>query len=240
MAARTLSLSVEASRLITAVDRNFGESRVKNGKSQTTRRFPTDGRAFEVFREWVIELVQLGCGPEDSLFPPDTALNAPWMLALSSREPIEPWKTDAPVRRAFRRVCDHADLSYYNPHSARHYLRAIRDDFCRAAAERKAWSHNLGHEGGQITEDHYAKMTDDQRDDIFRRILARVMHTDEEKNLMLDYHEHLLIPGTPEFERAERLVEARRKRRRAGSCSQPTHRLPDIAPCMPAFCVPAD
>ncbi|HEY8594838.1 MAG TPA: hypothetical protein VIL84_06315, partial [Devosiaceae bacterium] len=79
--------------------------------------------------------------------------------------------------------------------------------------ERRAWPHNMGHETEQITELNYAKMTDDQRDEIFARLTARDDATEDDKDLLLRYYEHCLTRGTPEFEAAEALAHARRVRR---------------------------
>ncbi|MCP4316592.1 MAG: hypothetical protein GY789_11405 [Hyphomicrobiales bacterium] len=188
--------------------------RIKNGKYQTNSWFPLLEPYDQIMVDWIGELLKLGCSEEDALFPPDEFLRSPRRLSKQNREPIEPWKTDSAINRAFKKACDFADLPYFNPHSARHFLKSIRDDFCRTAEERKAWSHNLGHEKEQTSELHYAKMTDQRRDIIFESFLAGDAETPADKDLLLKYYEHQLTRGTPEFERAEQLSEARKERRK--------------------------
>ncbi|MDF2372684.1 MAG: tyrosine-type recombinase/integrase [Rhizobiaceae bacterium] len=192
--------------------------RVKNGKSQTTFWFPIDERFAHIVIAWIDELSKLGCRSQDALFPPNAALGRIRDLSKTDREPILPWQTDSAVRRAFRNGCKSAALQYFNPHSVRHYLKSIRDEYCRTAEERKAWSHNMGHENEQVTEDNYAKMTDSRRDEIFSTLSPGSRETEAEKDLLLDFHEHQLVRGTPEFELAKQLDDERRKRREKGEC----------------------
>ena len=188
--------------------------RVKNSKSQTTLWFPIGDPAEGIVRSWVEELGQLGCMPADALFPPNEVMETPRSLSKQDRNPIEPWQSENSIRRAFRRGCETAGLPYFNPHSARHFLKSIRDDHCRTAEQRKAWSYNMGHEDEQVTEINYARMTDERRDALFESLVAEDSETVEELHLLVAYHEHQLMPGTPEFERAEQLADARRSRRR--------------------------
>lgn len=186
--------------------------RVKNGKSQTTFWFPIDERFAQIVTAWIDELDKLGCGPQEALFPPNAAFDFPRRLSKTDREPILPWQTDGAIRRAFHRGCQSAGLPYFNPHSAKHYLRSIRDEICRTSDQRKAWSYNLGHENEQITEANYAKMTDDRRDEIFSNLSVGNLETEQEKDLLLAYHEHRLASDSAEFKLAERLSEERRRR----------------------------
>ncbi|WDR03565.1 hypothetical protein PSQ19_05610 [Devosia algicola] len=107
-------------------------------------------------------------------------------------------------------------MPYFNPQSARHYLKSVRDEFCHTADQRRAWSYNFGHENEQITKANYAKMTDQRRDEIFANLSIGNIETEAEKDLLLAYHEHRLQPGSPEFERAEQLHEERWRRMRKG------------------------
>ena len=187
--------------------------RVKNGKSQTTRWFPLGRDIEQIIIDWVEQQIRLGYGPEDALFPADTDLRSTMGLSVPGRHTVEPWKTDQGVRRAFHLGCASAGLPYFNPHSARHYLISIRDEHCKTAEQRKAWSYNLGHENEKITEANYAKMTDRRRNEIFDKLVMGHVETEDEKDLLLQYYEHRLVPGTFEFEQAEHLAGERRLRR---------------------------
>jgi site-specific recombinase XerD len=190
--------------------------RIKNGKSQTTRWFPLGEQLEQVVIAWVQEQIKFGYGSDDALFPADADLSLTISLPPSGRRTIEPWSTDQGVRRAFHLGCASAGLPYFNPHSARHYLISIRDEHCKTAEQRKAWSYNLGHENEKVTEASYAKMTDQRRNEIFDNLMVGDVETEGEKDLLLAYHEHQLTPGTPEFEQAQRLHEERLRRRRRG------------------------
>jgi hypothetical protein len=52
-------------------------------------------------------------------------------------------------------------------------------------------------------------MTESQSAELIDRMRSEQKWLDEEKELMLDYLQHFLTRGTPEFERARTLVEAR-------------------------------
>lgn len=204
--------SIDAQRKIVVQDATF--MRIKNGKSQTTRWFPIGAHLEKVLVAWLEEQSALGYGPRDALFPPDAHLSRVSGLSGSNDRIIEPWMTDQGVRRAFRVGCESAGLPYFNPHSAKHYLVSVRDEYCRTPEQRKAWSYNLGHEHEQITESSYAKMNDQRRNDAFDKLMAGDVETEAEKDRLLAYHEHRLSQGTPEFDLAERLHEERRKRMR--------------------------
>ncbi|MEQ1950100.1 phage integrase N-terminal SAM-like domain-containing protein [Mesorhizobium yinganensis] len=188
--------------------------RIKNGKSQITAWFPIGGPLAEILSAWIKEMIDLGFVGNDALFPSDQLLTTHKMLLRDSNHmPIEPWSTDAAVRRAFRRGCAAAGLPYFNPHSARHFLRSVRDMFCRTPEERRAWSHNLGHERESTTELNYAKMTDRRASEIFKQMKIGSFETNAERDLLIAYYEHDLIPGTPEFGLAERLSYERKSRK---------------------------
>lgn len=191
--------------------------RVKNSKSGEIAWFPVGRHVEAIVIAWIEEMTALGGMPEDPLFPPDAALQMRSRLLRTGGNPIAPWGTDAGVRRAFHRGSEAAGLRYFNPHSIKHHLKSIRDEFCRTPAQRAAWSYNLGHENERTTEINYAKMTSEQCSTTFVAIRQGNTETEDEKDLLLAYHEHELVPGTPEFERAEALFEARRRRRKPRS-----------------------
>jgi integrase len=146
--------------------------RIKNSKSQTTFWFPRQRQAEDIVVGWIEELIAKGAQPGDALFPPDLNLAYEQRLTRTYPGSVEPWKTDAGVRRAFRNGCGQAEVNYFNPHSIKHYLKSVRDEFCRTPEHRQAFSYNLGHENEKITEACYAKMTDTRRDAIFMILQA--------------------------------------------------------------------
>ena len=195
------------------VDQDGTQVRTKNGKSVITTWFPVSDLALRIIVEWMSELEALGIRSDDALFPPDTWLDNACRINQSSRSTIEPWQTAASVRSAFIKSCAHAGLAYVNPHSIRHCLASLQEDYCRTAEERKAWSMNLSHSSTVTTENHYRKMTPQQA----RQVMGRLIETDRLGNadlhLLLAYHEHLLMPGTPEYKRAAALALKRQQAR---------------------------
>ena len=71
---------------------------------------------------------------------------------------------------------------------------------------------NLGHDSEEVTWTYYGKVTDARREEIFEVFEQDQTATSIETDLMLAYHEHRLIPGSPEFEQAQDLIEQRRQR----------------------------
>ena len=188
------------------------ESRIKNSKTQTTWFFPGDSIFVEVLTKWVRELERLGAMGDDALFPPDQELGRVAHWTFRGDKPIAPWTSSRGVEKAFRRASEAADLPYFNPHSARHNVFFRKDKYCSTWRQRKAWSHNGGHESEAITERNYAKMTDEECRQVFSELTQSTGETLEDKDLMIDLQLGKLFPGTPEHARATRLVRARMDR----------------------------
>ncbi|MEX0955509.1 MAG: hypothetical protein WDZ83_09890 [Rhizobiaceae bacterium] len=142
-----------------------------------------------------------------ALFPPNAWLEHPRRLWKPDRKRIEPWGTGNSVRRAFQKSCRAAGLPYFNPHSVRHLLAELANQMCRSERERAAWSHNFGHESLGITRSHYAKMTDEIRDEILSQLATKPSNDVEELEMMLRLHAHCYQRDTPEHERASKLWE---------------------------------
>jgi integrase len=114
-----------------------------------------------------------------------------------------------PRSEAFR-LASRGVTQDYSPHSARHTLAHLGDQLCRTGEQRKAWSLNLGHSSEAITWAHYGKISDTRCDEVFEAFDEETPATSNEAELMLAYHEHRLMRGTPEFDLAEELVERRK------------------------------
>lgn len=192
----------------------------KNGKSIKVCFFPT-GNEFELpLSSWMEEMRALGAMPEDPLFPPNAALEHRNMLVRRNGAPIAPWASSDAIRRIFTEGCKMAGLPPYTPHAAKHCLADLGRRICRTEEEHEAWSKNLAHETRQITVSHYAKMGFEHRQAVMARIHTQDIETEQEKDLLLAYFEHRLMPGTVEFEQAERLHDLRRQRYRGFAKAQ--------------------
>lgn len=188
------------------------ESRIKNSKTQTTYFFPGDPAFEQTVKNWVEEMNHFGARGDDALFPPDHALGRIAFWLIKDRKPIAPWATSGGIEKAFRRSCEAANLPYFNPHSARHNVFLRRDSFCSTGRQRKAWSHNAGHESEVITERAYAKISNEECRNVFSELAQSNGETLDDKDLMIDFQLGELTPGTPEHERAKRLIRARMDR----------------------------
>jgi len=185
------------------------ESRIKNSKTQTTWFFPGDPIFEQTLTAWIRELEHFGASGDDALFPPDVELSRVAYWLIKGREPIGPWESSSGVEKAFRRASEAAKLPYFNPHSARHNVFFRKDKYCSTSRQRKAWSHNGGHENEAITERNYAKVTDEECRKVFSELVQSNGETLEDKDLMIDLQLGKLFPGTPEHKRATRLIRAR-------------------------------
>lgn len=191
------------------VEQNAAEVRAKNSKSFTANWFPRTEALQEIVLAWLKELASRGFRADDALFP--AAEHLQWPLAKLSaqdRPSIPPMRSNAGVNHAFA-TASKRSANDYAPHSARHCLAALGEKLCNSPEARKAWSLNLGHANEVTTQVYYAKLTNEQRDKVFESFHQADLLMDEEKDLMLAYHEHKLAPGTPEFIQARKLVTKR-------------------------------
>lgn len=67
----------------------------------------------------------------------------------------------------------------------------------------------MGRENEDVTHRYFQKISDEEVPEIFKAFDDERNETTDDMELMLRYHEHDLDKGTPEFERAKRLVSKR-------------------------------
>ena len=96
----------------------------------------------------------------------------------------------------------------FSPHSAKYYIGLLGLKRCKTVKELAAWSANMGHETIDITKRYYQKMHQSDIDDVFETFNQDPEPTmpNEDLILMLRYHEHQLVKGTPEFDCAKQLI----------------------------------
>ena len=179
----------------------------KNGKSYWVKWFKGTEPLQDIVTTWVESQVDRGFSAEDALFPAGPQLGR----KVTSQDPVNPMDTICAVTKAFFVACAGVKENY-TPHSARHTLKVLGDQLCSAAEERQAWSGNLGHENEIVTQTYYGKMTTDRRFELLGQIGSSPNGTDANNELMLDYYQHRLIRGTPEFAKAKRLANERDER----------------------------
>ncbi|ANT60967.1 hypothetical protein AYJ57_11700 [Salipiger sp. CCB-MM3] len=180
----------------------------KNGKTYRAKWFPRTEAFQEVFLSWVQELKDFKFQTQDALFPDGKNLVARTLGAV----PIEPLASSKPLQDAFGKASERIGKAY-TPHSARHALKALGAQMCRSHEQRKAWSMNLGHSDEQITEKHYAKMTQSRSSEIIEALSSDLVFTEEENEMIIDYYQQRFHRGTHEYLVAKSLAEKRDKAR---------------------------
>lgn len=166
-------------------------SRTKNGKSLVIAWFPIPEAFEEAVCAWVALMARAGFAPEDALFPQERAFTGYRKASGLGPGPVPAMTSTHAVTHAFRVACRNQHAKY-SPHAAKHTIAAERDKRALTAAERKAWSQNMGHENEQITDTHYGKLTDAQRFDLLETPsqqtgqAAQRAFTDAEKIALVD------------------------------------------------------
>lgn len=188
--------------------RNLG---AKNGKSFIVDWFPRTEPFQTVIWAWYAEVSAMGLRGDDALFPDMRVIDRCRGLSAPDRPPIPPMRTPVVVDQVFLQASA-GRKRRFTPHSARDTLAALGDQLCRTSEERKAWSLNLGHASEAITWRHYGRVTDTRKAVIFSGFDVVETWAFEDMDLMLQFHQHKLYRGTPEFERAERMVETYQRR----------------------------
>lgn len=141
-------------------------SRTKNGKSLLVHWFPVGEAITTEVTRWVEELRGLGGRPEDALFPAAEWLGMPLAIGREGRQTIPVMTSDHAIGQAFR-TASKTVAANYTPHSAKHSIGALRDQLPLTHEQRKAWSQNMGHEKMEITDQHYAQISDERCAELF-------------------------------------------------------------------------
>lgn len=180
-------------------------SRTKNGKSLRINWFPLPSIFADVVEDWLNELVGLGFAKDDALFPEERSLQMRSRFLIGGNVPV--MKSTYAVALAFRSASQLIGKQF-SPHTAKHYIGRLGLKLCKTIEEQAAWSANMGHDGMEITRRYYQKMSQRHVDDVFEQFdrgTCKEIPLDD-MILMLRFHEHNLMMGTPEFERAKKLV----------------------------------
>ncbi|SER94298.1 Site-specific recombinase XerD [Tranquillimonas rosea] len=161
-----------------SVEQDARDVPAKNGKTYRANWFPRTEQFQGVFLSWVQELKALGFQPRDALFPDGKNVAA----RDPDAPPVEPLASSKPLQDAFAKASERIGKAY-TPHSVRHTLKALGARMCRSHEQRKAWSMNLGHSDEQITEKHYAKMSQSRSSEIMEALSSDQVFTEEENEI---------------------------------------------------------
>lgn len=128
------------------------EVKTKFSKRIETFFFPVGDDFEQIVNDWVRYLRETKLyGHNDPLFPTtNVTQNAELNLEVSGIEP-KFWSSAGPIRKAFRKAFEAAEVPYFTPHSFRSTLTILGEQICRTPEEFKAWSQNLGHESPLTT-----------------------------------------------------------------------------------------
>ncbi|MEY8119970.1 tyrosine-type recombinase/integrase [Falsihalocynthiibacter sp. BN13B15] len=187
-----------------------GVSRTKNGKSLRIKFFPFPPIFLQTGVEWKNELTGLGYLEDDALFPDQRHLAAP--VRPFNLASITVMKSIHAVSKSFKLAGDFIDMRL-SPHFAKYCVGQLSWMHCRTLEQQKAWSLNMGHDDLAVTQKYYSKIPALRISEIFDAFGQADEASSEDAELLLLYHEHELTKGSPDFERATRLLEARRKKK---------------------------
>ena len=185
------------------VVQNAKSSRTKNGKSLRINFFPLPAIFAKTVCDWKNDLLALGFDEEDALFPDEKHLVK--CQSTSSTNSIPAMSSTHAVSAAFK-TASKPLLRHFPPHSAKRCIGNLSLKICKSPEALKAWSKNMGHENQEVTVRYYKQLSDERVFEIFEQFEDNALDTMDDKDLMLRYHEHRLDRGTPEFDRARRLV----------------------------------
>jgi site-specific recombinase XerC len=144
-------------------------SRAKNGKSLKIAWFPIPIEFEEAVKNWCKTLKDAGFEGDDALFPEAGRLEHDLKFAKIGGGQVPTMRSKHAITQAFKAASANCTRAY-TPHAAKHTIAHERDVRPLTHEERRAWSENMGHENEQITDKHYAKMTDDRRFDVLEGI----------------------------------------------------------------------
>ena len=123
------------------------EVNTKFSKTFTTDFFPLGEDIRRILVGWVGYLKnELLYGNDDLLFPKTKVGQGDDNTFVPLGFQREHWSTTSPVRKTSRDAFEAGGLPYFNPHSFRNTLAALREKLCQPPEDFKAWSQNFGHD----------------------------------------------------------------------------------------------
>lgn len=149
------------------------EVKTKFSKTFDTFFFKVGDEIREIVAEWVAYLREKKLwGNDDPLFPAtrvEYGASRQFEVAGLDRKC---WSNATPIRKIFRDAFTAAGLPYFNPHSFRHTLVRIGQEWCKSPEYLKAWSQNLGHEEVMTTLTSYGEVGRQRQGEIIRGLVA--------------------------------------------------------------------
>jgi len=168
-AAVSLSIgSFDAAKMAIEQDPRDGV-RTKFCKYIRTVLIPVTQELFSILRDWYNELIDLGFGYQDPLFP--CALpKLDGIAYVQSDELSRDFISASQMRALIKEHCIKASLPSFNPHSFRHANAAIGLERAKTARDIKALSLNMGHESAKLIIDTYGYMSEREIEEIIQSL----------------------------------------------------------------------
>lgn len=166
------------------IRQNPDQVRTKFSKQIMTFFFPVGDDIRAVALDWVQELLETKLfSLNDPVFP-RTKLGHDENQSFIAQG-LEPvcWSNATAIRRIFREGFEGAGLPYFNPHSFRHTLGHLAEQYCRSPEQLRAWSQNLGHENIQTTLTSYSKIDPYRQGEVMKGLSAPAGKGEEEVTL---------------------------------------------------------
>jgi len=117
--------------------------------------------------------------PTSSVIDRDNrALVALTMMAMSCLPVSSGNAGRMPIRKVFKQACSAAGRPDFTPHSLRHTLAQLADDFYPGPGTMKAWSQNLGHNDVLMTFTSYGTVPSHKQ----RQMILRMAQNDLTKS----------------------------------------------------------
>lgn len=159
--------------------------RTKFSKTAATTFYRVGDDLEAIVGEWITELLALGFGPKDALFPiTQTGFAGPG-IPLAPTLGRSCWSDAQPIRDIFKAAFEAAGLPYFNPHSFRKTLMRLGMVRCKGDPRAlKAWSQNLGHNEVLTSFTSYGDVPAHEQHDLIRGS-DRALDEDDERALEL-------------------------------------------------------
>jgi integrase len=148
------------------VFQNPREVKTKFRKTIETIFYPVGDDVVEIFRKWVLLLIEKGFTGDDPVFPKTEVFPGSDGNFVAQGIGRKHWASAAPVRKIFRKAFQGVGLPYFNPHSVRNTLTQLAYSLQLTAEEFKAWSQNMGHDKPLTTLNSYGQVSIERQAEI--------------------------------------------------------------------------
>lgn len=161
--------------------------KTKFSKTITTNLFRIDDNLLKYILEWVDYLKnERKFRDSDPLFPKNNLeISKGSDMFISNTVKPEFWASGNSIRNIFKKRCKEAKEQYFYPHSFRHAALYVAIANSRNGEEIKAVSQNVGHEHVYTTMSTYARMSDEQVNNVISNMRFSRPKNTESKEVLI-------------------------------------------------------